>query len=92
MSCNKINQSYGLSYDETLFLSYQKIPKVMIAFCYSKEDDLYCLEDSINVNSKLLVLLVKVARTEKSSKSGENKRCRIKDVLKRCYCRIKDVL
>ena len=40
------NQSYSFSYDETLFLSYQKIPKVKIACSYSKEGDLYCLEDS----------------------------------------------
>ena len=28
MSYNKMNQSHGLSYDETLFISYQKVPKV----------------------------------------------------------------
>ena len=32
-------------HDETLFLSYQKVAKVKIAFCYSKEGDLYWLED-----------------------------------------------
>ena len=46
MSYNKMNQSHGLSYDETLFLSYQKVPKVKIACYYSKEGDLYWLEDS----------------------------------------------
>ena len=35
-----MNQSYGLSYEETLFLSYQKVPKVQIACSYSKEGDL----------------------------------------------------
>ena len=30
-----------LSYDETLFLSYQKVPKVRIACSYSKEGGLY---------------------------------------------------
>ena len=47
MNYNKMNQSYGgLSYDETLFLSYQKIQKVQIYFYYPKEGDLYWLEDS----------------------------------------------
>ena len=27
-----MNQSYGLSFDETLFLSYQKVLKVKIVF------------------------------------------------------------
>ena len=36
-----MNQSCGLSYDETLFLSYQRVPKVKIVCSYSKEDDLY---------------------------------------------------
>ena len=42
MSYNKIkmNQSYDLSY-ETLFLHYQKVPKVKTACSYSKEGDLY---------------------------------------------------
>ena len=31
MSCNKMNQSCGLSYDETLFLGCQQVPKVKIA-------------------------------------------------------------
>ena len=35
-----MNQSHGLSYDETLFLSCQKVPKVKIACSYSKEGDL----------------------------------------------------
>ena len=43
---NKMNQSHGLSYDETLFLSYQKALEVKISCSYSKEDDLYWLEDS----------------------------------------------
>ena len=38
---NTMNQSHGLSYDETLFLSYQKVLKVNIACSYSKEGDLY---------------------------------------------------
>ena len=46
MSCNRINQSHNLSYDETLFLSYRKVPKVKIASSYSKEGDIYRLEDS----------------------------------------------
>ena len=41
-----MNQSEGLSYDETLFLSYQKVTKVKIACSYSKEGDLYWLKDS----------------------------------------------
>ena len=36
-----MNQSHGLSYDETLFLSYQKALEVKISCSYSKEDDLY---------------------------------------------------
>ena len=47
MSCDKMNQSQGLSYDQTLFLSYQKIPKLKIAWFYSKDGDLYWLEDSL---------------------------------------------
>ena len=46
MGCNKMNQSHGLSYDETMFFSYQKVPKVKIACSYSKEGGLYWLEDS----------------------------------------------
>ena len=41
------DQSYGLSCDETLFLSCQKVPKVSISCFYSKEGDLYCLENSL---------------------------------------------
>ena len=41
MSYNKMNQSHGLTYNETLFLSYQKVPKVKIACSYSKEGGLY---------------------------------------------------
>ena len=40
MSYNKMNQSHGLSYDETLFLSYQKGKE---ACSYSKERDPYWL-------------------------------------------------
>ena len=36
-----MNQPNGLSCGETLFLSYQKFPKVKIASYYSKEGDLY---------------------------------------------------
>ena len=32
-----MNQYHGLLYDETLFLSYQKLPKVKIACSYSKK-------------------------------------------------------
>ena len=40
-----MNQSHGLSYDETL--SYQKVLKVKIVCSYSKEEeDIYLLEDS----------------------------------------------
>ena len=46
MSYNKINQSHGLSYDELLFLSYEKVPKVKIPCSHSNEGDLYWLEDS----------------------------------------------
>ena len=46
MNCNKMNQSHGTSYDKTLFLSYEKVPKVGIARSYSKEGDLYWLENS----------------------------------------------
>ena len=59
----------------TLVPSCQKVPKVKIACSYSKEGDLYWLEDSINVTLKSLFLL---ARIEKSSNSGvwlQNKRC-----------------
>ena len=41
MGYNKMNQSHRLSYDETLFLNYQKVPKVKIACSYSKEGDLF---------------------------------------------------
>ena len=46
MSYNKVNQSHAISYDEPLFLSYQKVPKVKIACSYSKKGDLYWLKDS----------------------------------------------
>ena len=46
MGYNKMNRSHCLSYDETMFLSYQKVPKVKIACSYSKEGGLYWLEDS----------------------------------------------
>ena len=65
MSYNKMNQSPGLSYDETLFLSYQKVPQVKIACSYSKEGDLYWLRVFINETLKSLLL---VARIEKPSK------------------------
>ena len=38
---NQINKSYGLSYDETLFLRYQKVLKTKIACSYPNEGDLY---------------------------------------------------
>ena len=44
MGYNKMNQSHNLSFDEILFLSYQKVPKVKIACSYSKEGGLYWLE------------------------------------------------
>ena len=40
MGYNKMNQSHGLSCDETLFLSYQKVPEVKIACPYSKDGGL----------------------------------------------------
>ena len=40
MDYNKMNQSHGLSCNETLFLSYQKVPKVKIACSCSKEGGL----------------------------------------------------
>ena len=43
---DKMNQAHALSYDETLFLSYHKVPKVKIVCSYSKEGNLYWLEDS----------------------------------------------
>ena len=46
MDYNKMNQSHGLSYDETMFLGYQKVPKVKIVCFYSKEGGLDWLEDS----------------------------------------------
>ena len=41
-----MNQSYGSSYDEILFLSYEKAPKVKIVRSRLKESDIYWLEDS----------------------------------------------
>ena len=41
-----MNQSHDLSYDETLFLRYQKIPKVKIDCFYSDEGKLKWLEHS----------------------------------------------
>ena len=41
-----MNQFHGLPYNETSFLSYQKVPKVKIPCSYSKKVDLYWLEDS----------------------------------------------
>ena len=47
MGYNKMNQYHGLSYDKTMFLSYQKNPKLKITCSYSKEGGLYWLEDSL---------------------------------------------
>ena len=47
MSYRKMNQSHDWSYDETLFFSYQKVPKVNIFCSYSKDYDLDWLEDSL---------------------------------------------
>ena len=52
MNFNKMNQSHGLSYDETLFLSCQKVPKVKIACSYSKEGDLCWLEELRNLRNQ----------------------------------------
>ena len=41
MDYNKMNQSHDLSYDETMFFSYQKVPEVKIACSYSKEGGIY---------------------------------------------------
>ena len=41
-----MNQSYGSSYVEILFLSYEKTPKVKIVLSNLKESDIYWLEDS----------------------------------------------
>ena len=38
MRYKKMNQCHGLSYDETLFLSYQKVPKIKIACSYEKKE------------------------------------------------------
>ena len=46
MGYNNMNQSHGLSYDENMFLSYQKVPKVKITCSYSREGGVYWLEDS----------------------------------------------
>ena len=43
---NKMNQSHGLSYDETLLLRFQEVPNIKTACSYSKEGDLCWLEDS----------------------------------------------
>ena len=32
-----MNKSHSFSFDETMFLTYQKVPKVKIACSYSKE-------------------------------------------------------
>ena len=41
MSNNQMKQSDGISYDETLFLNYQKVQKIEVACYYSTEGDLY---------------------------------------------------
>ena len=56
MGYNKMNQSNDLSYDETLFLNYQKVPKVKIACSYSMESDLYRLEESPLTQFKFVVV------------------------------------
>ena len=47
-------KSHGLLYNETLFLSYQKVPKVKIVCSYSKDFDLktidICIENLCNGN------------------------------------------
>ena len=39
MCNNQINQSHSLSYDKTLFLIYQKVPKVKDSLFLFKEGD-----------------------------------------------------
>ena len=56
MNYNKMNRSHSLLYDEKLFLSYQKVPKVKIACSYSKEGDLYWLEDAPLTLLKVVVV------------------------------------
>ena len=66
MGYNKMNQSDGLSYDETMFLSYQKVSKGKDCFFLFKGGwSLLIRRLSINVTLKSLLL---VARIEKSSK------------------------
>ena len=45
-----MTQSYGLSYNETIFLSYQNVPHVKIACSYLNEGGLYLIEGSPLVN------------------------------------------
>ena len=41
MSCSRVNQSYSLPFNETLFIYYQNVLKVKVAYSYPKEGDLY---------------------------------------------------
>ena len=50
MSYNKMNQSHGLSYDQTLFLSYQKVSNGNIACSYSKGCELVTLMESLLIS------------------------------------------
>ena len=47
MSYSMMNQSHGLSYDETLFLSYQKVSKIRIACSYLKEDRILSVKGTL---------------------------------------------
>ena len=46
MSYAQINQSYDLSHNKTLLLSYQEVPEDKDTYSYSNESDFYWLEGS----------------------------------------------
>ena len=48
-----MNQCHGLLCDETLLLSYQKVPKVKISCSYSKESNFFRLEKSLKSRASL---------------------------------------
>ena len=72
MSYNQMKQSYSLSYDESLFLSYQKVPCL---FLLNREWSLLIKRLSIRVTLKSLLLVVRIKIFSKWGEWLQNKRC-----------------
>lgn len=65
MSYAQINQSYDLSHNKTLLLSYQEVPEDKDTYSYSNESDFFDQKVLDKGNFKVIV----VVRMKKSSRS-----------------------